>query len=304
MVVERLRPRFFLYTAAMANLDAPAGGSAEDGSSQPSPPRPQGLSVSTSRPVSVIVPPGTLVPPSTSAAYPPGEDSDNSASMRARLLNIADSETAAAKHLAQLDVDFAQRHTVLSQAVVIKYLEIVEGLRTAVRAFNERLTDSPGHPLPRISWYETANVSLRDVISGDGMRVRVQRINSSFDLLLKMVHRAGREDLPIIEGYGSIGREQIRTETLMRIEGFVEKGKAKYRYSQDFKRLDLPLEEVPDRIVMAVAAHDYTLLSRAFHAPLIPKVRETADEADMPAVSPIAASSTDSSSVPTTPNAS
>jgi hypothetical protein len=272
----------------MANLDAPAGGSAEGGSSQPSPPRPQGLTVSTSRPLSVILPPGTLVPPSTAAAYTPNDEPERSPSIRSRLLNIADSETAAAKHLAQLDADYAQRQVILSQSVVIKYLEIVESLRAAVRAFNDRLADSPGHPLPRVSWYETANISLRDAISGDGMRVRVQRINSTFDLVLKMVHRAGREDLPIIEGYGSIGREQIRTETLMRIEGFVEKGKPKYRYSQDFKRLEIPLEEIGDRIVMAVASHDCALLSRTFHAPLIPAKRDEGSEsndADMPAVS-------------------
>jgi len=289
----------------MANLDAPAGGSAEGGSSQPSPPRPLGLSVSTSRPVSVIVPPSTLVPPSTAAAYPPNDEPERSPTIRARLLNIADSETAAAKHLAQLDADYAQRHVVLSQAVVIKYLELVELLRAAVRAFNERLSDSPGHPLPRVSWYETANISLRDAISGDGMRVRVQRINSTFDLVLKMVHRAGREDLPIIEGYGSIGREQIRTETLMRIEGFVEKGKAKYRYSQDFKRLDIALEEVPDRIVMAVASHDYALLSRTFYAPLIPRKHDDRDDADMPATAPVASSPAGSTGeLPSSPSAS
>lgn len=289
----------------MAHLDAPAGGSAEDGSSTPSAPRPQGLSVSTSRPFSVIVPPGTLVPPSTAASYPPHSEPDTAPSMRARLLNMADSETAAAKHLAQLDSDYAQRHVILSQAVVLKYLELVESLRASVRAFNERLTDSPGHPLPRVSWYETANVSLRDAISGDGMRVRVQRINSSFDLVLKMVHRAGREDLPIIEGYGSIGREQIRTETLMRIEGFVEKGKAKYRYSQDFRRLDIALEEVPDRIVMAVASHDYALLSRTFHAPLIPRAQAHADDdVDMPAASPLRESDASPPQAPTPSNAS
>ena len=95
----------------------------------------------------------------------------------------------------------------------------------------------------------------------------MQRINSYFDLVLKMVHRAGKEDIPLIEGYGSIGREQIRTETLMRIEGFVEKGVAKYRYSQDFRRLDVSIAEVPDRIVMAVASHDHALLSRTVLRP-------------------------------------
>jgi hypothetical protein len=237
----------------------------------------------------VIIPPGTLVTPSTAAAHPPLASPEGSPTIRARLLNIADTETAAARHLAQLDTDFAQRHVILRDAVQLKYLELVEMLRGAVRDFNAHLVDAPGHVLPRLQWYETPNISLRDAVTGDGMRVRVQRINSYFDLVLKMVHRAGKEDVPLIEGYGSIGREQIRTETLMRIEGFVEKGVAKYRYSQDFKRLDVPISEVPDRIVMAVASHDYALLSRTFYAPLIPKKPEE-QEADMPASAPVSAS--------------
>ncbi len=288
----------------MANLDAPAGGSAGDGNSPPSAPRPHGLSVSTNRPTSVLIPPSMVVPPATTAAYTPSDETERLPSIRARLLNIADTENASVKHLAQLDADFAQRHVVLSQAVTLKYLELVEALRSAVRAFNDRLSDTPGHPLARVTWYETPNIVLRDVVSGDGMRVRVQRVNSTFDLLLKMVQRAGKEDLPIIEGYGSIGREQIRTETLMRIEGFVEKGKAKYRYSQDFRRLDIALEEVPDRIVMAVASHDYTLLSRTFYAPLIPKVPDERDAVDMPASAPVRSSAAATENSPASPPAS
>lgn len=239
--------------------------------------------------MSVIIPPGSLVTPATAAAYPPVVTPEGSPTIRARLLNIADTETAAARHLAQLDTDFANRHVVLREAVQLKYLELVEALRESVRDFNAHLIDAPGHTLPRLQWYETPNVSLRDAITGDGMRVRVQRVNSYFDFVLKMVHRAGKEDIPLIEGYGSIGRETIRTETMMRIEGFVEKGVAKYRYSQDFKRLDVPIAEVPDRIVMAVASHDYALLSRTFYAPIIPRKPEDRD-ADMPASSPVATS--------------
>lgn len=238
--------------------------------------------------MSVLIPPGTLVTPATAAAYPPMATPEGSPSIRARLLNIADTETAAARHLAQLDTDFAQRHVILRDAVLLKYLELVDALRASVREFNNRLIDAPGHVLPRLQWYETPNVTLRDAVTGDGMRVRVQRINSYFDLVLKMVHRAGKEDIPLIEGYGSIGREQIRTETLMRIEGFVEKGVAKYRYSQDFRRLDVSIAEVPDRIVMAVASHDHALLSRTFYAPLITKKTDES-ESDMPASAPVAA---------------
>lgn len=210
--------------------------------------------------------------------------------MRTRLLNIAHTETASARHLAQLDADFAQRHVVLRDAVPAKFLELVDAVRNSVREFNRHLVDAPGHPLPRLQWYETPNISLRDPVTGDGMRIRVQRQNSYFDLLLRMVQRAGKEDIPIIEGYGSLGREVIRTETLMRVEGFVDKGVARFRLTQDFKRVDIDLAEIPDRIVMAVASHDYTLLTRAYPLPINPR---TPDEESDSGAPPTAASETD-----------
>jgi hypothetical protein len=177
---------------------------------------------------------------------------------------MAENESRAALRQMEARGDFNRRTELLGTAVPERYMQLVAGLRSAVREFNASLAEIPDKPLPRLGWYESPNVALRDALTGDGMRVRVSRYKSYFDLLLRMVHRSGKPDIPLIEGYGSIGRELVRTEVLMRLEGWVEKGQVRFWYSLDFKRLPIPVEEVPDRIVMAVAGQDYKLLSRHY----------------------------------------
>lgn len=210
----------------------------------------------------------SVLTPATVAARVAADSGDAAPpNMRERLLAMADAESQGVKYLSQLDQDFGQRHLFLRESMPEKYFELVRELRATVQAFNARLVDTPTRELPRLKWTETPNVVLRDATHGDGMRVRVQRNNSYFDLVLRHVHRAGKEDIPIIEGFGSMGRELVRTESLMRIEGWVQGGVVTFRLSLDFKRQEIPLAEVPTRIVMAVAAHDYTLLSRTYLSP-------------------------------------
>ena len=224
--------------------------------------------------------PSVAPPPSV----PPVADPMTAArakSSRERLLSIADAENRVARRMVGVQDDMARRGEVLASAMPECYLKLVAGMRNAVRAFNAQLVDLPEYPLTRINWFETANVTLNDPTTGDGMRVRVSRKNSYFDLMLRMVRRSGKSDIPLIEGYGSLGRELIRTETLLRIEGWLDKGQLIFWVSLDFKRRSIPLEELPDRIVMAVASHDYTLLSRHF-APTLPE--EDADDDNRPEV--------------------
>lgn len=229
------------------------------------------------------VPP--LIPPDTSAA---AKSSDRPTLARERLLSIADAENRVARRMAGLQDDFSRRGELLGVAVPQCYMKLVAGLRAAVRDFNAQLVELPEYPLTRLNWYESPNVSLGDAVGGDGMRVRVSRKNSYFDLMLRMVARSGKSDIPLIEGYGSIGRDLIRTETLLRVEGWVEKGQVIFWVSLDFKRRSIPLEEIPDRIVMAVASHDYSLISRSFGGTEKPSAAEDAElpSVDQPVVEP------------------
>jgi hypothetical protein len=183
---------------------------------------------------------------------------------RARLLDQAKVDSDNAARIVQTRNDFARRGELLMKAVPDKYLELVVALRAAVRLYNDALQQQPENPIPTIHWFESPNVTLREPLLGDGMRIRMSRVQSNFELVLRFVNRNNKPDVPLIEGYGNFGREVIKRKVLMRIEGWVEHGEVIYWYNLDFKRQSTPLTEVPERIVMAVATGDYSHLSRDY----------------------------------------
>lgn len=190
-------------------------------------------------------------------ARPAGPDA-----VRERLLNIALVDNQNAVRHVQSQADFARRGELLLQAVPNKFLEIVDAMRASVRAFNEALVHPENNTIPIVRWHETPNITLRDPFTGDGMMVRISRLHSHCELVLRYVSRNLKPDVPIIEGYGDFGVQGVRRKVLLRIEGWVENGTVVYWYNLDFKRSAVPLHEVPDRLVMAVAKSDYSLLSR------------------------------------------
>lgn len=183
--------------------------------------------------------------------------------IRDRLLEIAEGDNLNAARYVQSMADFAKRGELLIQEVPNKYLELVDGMRRAVRAFNDALEHpNKENPIPIVRWHETPNVALRDPFTGEGMMVRVSRLHSHCELILRYVSRNLKPDVPIIEGYGDFGIQGVRRKIMIRIEGWVQNGALVYWYSLDYKRRQIPISEVPDRIVMAVAKSDYQLLSR------------------------------------------
>ncbi len=202
-------------------------------------------------------------------------------SIRSRLLEIAADENRNAAYLAALNSDFNLRAELLNKAVPELYLKLVKGLRESVRAFNASLKDVPGYPPDLITWYESPSLALRDVLSSDGIHVRVSRKHNHFDLLLRAIIRAGKADIPLIEGHGALGRERVLQSTLLRIEGWVENGTVRFFVNLDFKRQAISIEEIPDRIVMAVAKADYKLLSRSYVAPPARPVSQDSAETDL-----------------------
>jgi hypothetical protein len=181
---------------------------------------------------------------------------------RARILDIARNDNEKAADAAQRERDNALRAEVVGKAVPELFLKLVDEMRDAVQLFNQSLRPPEGQSLPIVTWVETPNVALRDPNTGDGMRVRIARRGATFDLLLRFASRASRADVPLIEGHGDYGIQQNRTKTMVRIEGWVERGKPVFWYSLDFKRQSVDLEEVAERIVASIAANDYSLLSR------------------------------------------
>lgn len=211
-------------------------------------------------------PTGSDSAPAAAAVEPDAHDRSTEESLRtrARLLDMARIDSDNAARLAQSHLDFSRRGEVLFKAVPEKYLEIVSSLRAAVRSYNDALRQVPENPIPYCQWYESPNVTLREPVAGDGMRVRLSRMTGQFELVLRFVNRNKKPDVPIIEGYGEFGKDVNKRRVLLRIEGWVENGGLRYWYNLDFKRQHVPLHEVPDRIVMAVVSSDYTHLSRDY----------------------------------------
>jgi len=200
--------------------------------------------------------------PVAAAAAPVSPDDPGIDRARARILEIARSESENAADAIQRERDNALRTEVIGKAVPERYLQLVHELRDAVRLFNQSLQPPEGQTIALIAWQETPNVALQDPYVGDGMRVRLTRRGATFDLLLRFASRTGRPDVPLIEGHGDYSVQQTRTRTMMRIEGWVERGQPIFWYLLDFKRQSIPVEEVAERIVASVAANDYSLLSR------------------------------------------
>lgn len=212
----------------------------------------------------------------TNSGLPADDPTPAPSRVRSRLLEVARADNARFAQLADMQSDFNRRGEILGSAVPACYLELVANLRDAVRAFNATLNHAPETPVPVISWQESPNIVLRDPYSGDGMRVRLSRTFSQFELVLRFASRPGKSDIPIIEGFGQFGKE-YRRKTLMRIDGWVENGKVVYWYSLDFKRYPIEIAEVPDRIVLSVATNDYKVLSRDLMPP-DPKPEEGTEE--------------------------
>ena len=224
-------------------------------------------------PAGLPMPPVIIAAPATQTKTPG----------RVRLLEMARVDSDNAARLVQQQHDFANRAQLLLTAVPAKYFELVERLHDAVRAYNSALLQLPENPIPPVTWYETPNVVLRDAFTGDGLRVRIARVHSHFELVLRFVARNGKPDVPLIEGCGDFGKDLVKRRILMRIEGWVEQGQVTFWYNLDFKRQRVSLDEVPERIVLAVASSDYTQLSREFR-------EQEPEEIEVPADSDLVAS--------------
>ena len=72
--------------------------------------------------------------------------------------------------------------------------------------------------------------------------------------------RSGKPDVYLIEASGTLGPDRDRF--LMRVEGYLQKGKLLQRITIDFKRLEVTLEELAERLVMAAVKSDYQTLFR------------------------------------------
>jgi hypothetical protein len=140
----------------------------------------------------------------------------------------------------------------LATEVPKSFFEMCGMLREGVRRFN-----SAADPQRRLTWRESAALAARDANLNGDFNLEFGRNNVTFSFALNVMGRSGRPDVYIMEGTGQLGAERC----LLRIEGFINKtGDVGYRVLLDFRRLEVTLEEMAERIVIAVIKGDYAAL--------------------------------------------
>jgi hypothetical protein len=137
----------------------------------------------------------------------------------------------------------------LVQEVPGKFFEFCGMLREAVRRFN-----TAADPQRRMTWRESTALAARDPNLNADFNCELSRGELSVTVALNVMGRSGKPDVYLIEGTGRLGPDRF----LMRIEGFINKnGDVAYRFMDDVRRLELPFEELAERLVIAVIKGDY-----------------------------------------------
>jgi hypothetical protein len=141
----------------------------------------------------------------------------------------------------------------LSTEMPEAFFELAGLLRENVRRFN-----SAADPQKRLTWRESAALAAREPNLHADFNCSFGRVGAEVTVALNAMGRSGKPDVFIIEGFGQLLQERF----LMRIEGYVKKGKVEHRITIDFKRIECNLEELAERLVMAVIKNDFNQLYR------------------------------------------
>jgi hypothetical protein len=178
------------------------------------------------------------------------------AEKRETLEEVARREADHERELAEAREEFLKSGERLAKEMPPLFFEFCGIVREAVRRFN-----SAADPQKRLTWRESAALAARDANLNADFNCTFGRATDEVTVALNVMGRSGKPDVYIIEGSGTLGPKSERF--LLRVEGYVQKGKVVPRINVDFKRLEVTLEELAERIVLAVVKGDYQTLFRA-----------------------------------------
>ena len=178
------------------------------------------------------------------------------AEKRESLEEVARREANRERELAEAREEYAKSGERLAKEMPPAFFEFCGMVREAVRRFN-----SAADPQKRLTWRESAALAARDANLNADFNCNFGRGQDDVTIALNAMSRSGKPDVYLIEANGTIGPDHDRF--MMRVEGFLAKGKVVHRITIDFKRLEVTLEELAERLVMAVVKSDYQQLFRA-----------------------------------------
>ncbi|HXU71047.1 MAG TPA: hypothetical protein VN947_17050 [Polyangia bacterium] len=174
---------------------------------------------------------------------------------RESLEDVARREASHERELAEARAEYAKSAEKLAKEMPVAFFDFCGMLREGVRRFN-----SAADPQKRLTWRETAALAAREENLNADFHCAFGRNNDEVTVALNVMSRAGKPDVYLIEGSGKLGPAADRF--LLRVEGYVQKGKTLMRITVDFKRLECDLEELAERLVLAAVKGDYQTLFR------------------------------------------
>ena len=177
------------------------------------------------------------------------------AEKRESLEEVAKREANRERELAEARDEYAKSADRLAKEMPPAFFEFCGIVREAVRRFN-----SACDPQKRLTWRESAALAARDANLNADFNCTFGRDSNEATVALNAMSRSGKPDVYLIEGFGTLGPDRDRF--MMRVEGYMQKGKMLLRITVDFKRLEVTLEELAERLVMAVVKGDYQTLFR------------------------------------------
>ena len=177
------------------------------------------------------------------------------AEKRESLEEIARREAARERELAEAREEFAKSGERLAKEMPPAFFELCGMLREAVRRFN-----SAADPNKRLTWRESAALAAREPNLNADFNCAFGRGQDEVTVALNAMSRSGKPDVYLIEAFGTLGPDRDRF--MLRVEGYLQKGKLCHRISVDFKRLEISLEDLAERLVLATVKSDYQTLTK------------------------------------------
>ena len=140
----------------------------------------------------------------------------------------------------------------IAKEVPEQFFVLAKQLRDCVHRFN-----SAALPGRRLLWNESAAVATKEQNLNADFNVSFYRKDAEFMLLLSAMSRSGRPDVYIIIGEGKV-RD---THFSIRIEGRIEGTAVVYRVTQNFEKINCPIDELAERVVMTIVKSDVSQLT-------------------------------------------
>jgi hypothetical protein len=173
---------------------------------------------------------------------------------RETLEEVARREGDAAKETARAEAERRESAERLAKEMPARFFQLAAELREAVRRFN--VASEPGG---RLIWRESPSLATRDLGSQSDLSLSFGRAQVTVELSLTAMSRSGRPDAFVIQGGGRLGARAFQ----LRVDGNFSQGKVRYRASVDFRRLECPIEELGERLVLAAVKGSLTPLEAA-----------------------------------------